>query len=383
MPTDAKQRLAYIDWMRGFACVMMFQTHCYDSWLSPDARQSTFFKISQLGGTLPAPLFLFLAGISFAITTERQRGRGARSGEIARATIRRGIEIFVLGLLFRLWEFLLGQGRVKAPDTDLLRVDILNMIGISMVAMGVTCWLAAKLWKGAGPAILRRKNTALAAAVALVIAIVTPPLWTTWRPRLLPWFLESYVNGVHIYDKPQPWLFPFFPWAAFAFAGLAVGFVLMSYWARAQQAKAVTFLAAVGVGIAGIGLILNAQPLQIYAEHDFWHSSPNFFLIRVGAVLAILLLSYVWCRWGPGQRGFSPLIQMGQASLFVYVVHIQFVYGKFSFLKKGSQSIFSASCGFLIIFVAMVLLSVFRGRMKRRKSAARVNLKEGTSPAAG
>ena len=67
----SKPRLAYIDWMRGLACVLMFQTHCYDSWLGPQARQSRFFMYSQLGGTFPAPLFLFLAGISFALVTEK------------------------------------------------------------------------------------------------------------------------------------------------------------------------------------------------------------------------------------------------------------------------------------------------------------------------
>src|SRR5215469_11076573 len=67
-------RLAYIDWMRGLACVLMFQTHCYDSWLSPAARKSSSLIIwSQLGGTLPAPLFVFLAGVSFALVTERLR----------------------------------------------------------------------------------------------------------------------------------------------------------------------------------------------------------------------------------------------------------------------------------------------------------------------
>jgi uncharacterized membrane protein len=67
----SKPRLAYIDWMRGLACVLMFQTHCYDSWLGGAARQSRFYMYSQLGGTFPAPLFLFLAGISFALVTEK------------------------------------------------------------------------------------------------------------------------------------------------------------------------------------------------------------------------------------------------------------------------------------------------------------------------
>src|SRR5580700_4780008 len=47
-------------------------------------------------------------------------------------------------------------------------------------------------------------------------------------PRHLPWPLESYINGVHVFGNPQPWLFPIFPWSAFAFVGLAVGFFLFT-----------------------------------------------------------------------------------------------------------------------------------------------------------
>ena len=95
---------------------------------------------SQLGGTLPAPLFLFLAGISFALVTDKLRQRGADPNQVARTTILRGAEIFGLGLLFRLQEYLLGLP--WAPWTDLLRVDILNTIGFSMMLMGVMCRLA-------------------------------------------------------------------------------------------------------------------------------------------------------------------------------------------------------------------------------------------------
>src|SRR6201987_4072663 len=108
-PPDApKARLAFIDWMRGLACLLMFQTHCYDAWLSPEARKSTFFMYSQLGGTLPAPLFLFLAGISFALVTGKFVTKGMRPPQIARSTISRGAEMFALGLLFRVQEYLIS-----------------------------------------------------------------------------------------------------------------------------------------------------------------------------------------------------------------------------------------------------------------------------------
>src|SRR6202048_891726 len=167
-------RLAYVDWMRGLACVLMFQTHCYDSWLGGAARQGKFLMYSQLGGTFPAPLFLFLAGMSFALVTDKLRQKNLSPSQIARATIRRGAEIFACGLLFRLQEFLIAWG--WAPWSDLLRVDVLNTIGVSMMLMGLLCWLILSLNRGPS----RRTALVLAAAgTTLLISLLTPPLWTT------------------------------------------------------------------------------------------------------------------------------------------------------------------------------------------------------------
>ena len=355
-------RLAYIDWMRGLACLLMFQTHCYDSWLADAARKSSLFSWSQLGGTLPAPLFLFLAGVSFALVTDKMRRKGIAASQIAITTIRRGAEIFTLGLLFRVQEFALGWR--WAPWTDLLRVDILNTIGLSMMLMGVTSRLT----------MTRAANAMLAAAVALGIALATPPLWTTWRPSWLPWYLESYINGVHTFGVPQPWLFPIFPWTAFAFAGLAVGFVLFSDWATNNPAKTTALLGVSGLALYGVSLWLDRRPVELYAVYDYWHTSPNFFLARAGILLMIVFLSYAWCRWGLGQWGFSPLIQIGQTSLLVYWVHIEFVYGRFSILTKHAQTIPQASLGLLTVFVAMVLLSMARTRSKGQSKKIMVKI---------
>lgn len=354
MPEPAKQRLTYIDWMRGFACLAMFQTHCYDSWLGGAARSSHFFKFSQLGGTLPAPLFLFIAGISFALITDRMRRKGIAANRIARTTILRGAQIFGLGLLFRVQEFALGQP--WAPWTDLLRVDILNVIGLSIILMGIACRFAQT----------RAANAGLAAVIAGAVAMLTPPLWTTWRPDWLPWFLESYINGIHTFHAPQPWLFPIFPWTAFAFAGLAIGFVLVSDWGVKNVLRATALCGAGGVIFFFLALGLNALPVRLYAVQDFWHTSPNFFLARVGVLLMIVAASYAWCRWGAPRKMFSPLVQMGQTSLLVYWVHIEFVYGRLSILEKRAQPISIASLGLLAICAAMVLLSMARTRSKGR-----------------
>jgi uncharacterized membrane protein len=375
MPDPGKSRLAYIDWMRGLACVLMFQTHCYDSWLSPQARQTRFFMYSQLGGTFPAPLFLFLAGISFALVTERLRQKNLPAGQIARTTIRRGAEIFAYGLLFRVQEYVIAWG--WAPKSDLLRVDILNTIGVSMILMGVLCWIVNEIAHRIPPRggemrvgqahelPASRTLIVVPAAIALLISLLSPLVWTTWRPRFLPWPLESYINGVHNLGSPQAWLFPIFPWSAFAFAGLAVGFILQKPSARAYQVRVFAVFAAGGALLIELGRWLDARPMQLYAVYDFWHTSPNFFLIRLGMLLIILSATYAWCRWGAAQWGFSPLIQLGQASLLVYWVHIEFVYGRVSILPKRSVGIGTASIGLLTIFLAMLVLAYVRTHTKR------------------
>src|SRR5712692_2686253 len=278
----AARRLAYIDWMRGLACVLMFQTHCYDSWMSPEAKKSSsLIAWSRLGGTLPAPLFIFLAGVSFALLTEKLREKGIERSAIAKQTILCGAT---------------GDGTVAASRIRTLVAGIF---------------------------------------AAVIVAMVTPPLWTTHRLKFLPWPIESYINGVHIFKEPQPWLFPLFPWSAFAFAGLAVGFFLFSDFARRREG--LTFAALGGTGIAAclLSVLFDSSRVRLYAVYDYWHSGPNFLLMRCGILLIILFLVYAWCRWGLAQKGFSPIIQLGNTSLLVYWVHIEFVYGRFSILPKG------------------------------------------------
>jgi len=349
--------------MRGLACVLMFQTHCYDGWLSPQARKTTFFMYSQLGGTLPAPLFLFLAGISFALVIDKLVGKGEGATQIAITTIRRGAEIFGLGLLFRLQEYLIAWG--WAPWSDLLRVDILNTIGVSMMLMGVFCWvvLAARTRDT-----VRVPLEVAAVGGALAIALLTPPLWTSWRPDWLPWPVESYVNGVHNLGEPQAWLFPIFPWTAFAFAGLAVGFALQSTWVKLHEGRAFLFTGVAGAVVLVMARWLDAHAPSLYPTYDFWHTSPNFFLIRVGWLLMILSASYGWCRWVTTKRGFSPLIQLGQTSLLVYWVHIEFVYGRVSILPKHAETIGLATVGLLTISAMMLALSIARTKLKKRRA---------------
>jgi uncharacterized membrane protein len=237
-----------------------------------------------------------------------------------------------------------------------------------MILMALTCGITLAVCNSRGGFAM----AAVAIAVASLVALLTPPLYTTWRPTWLPWPIESYIDGCHNLGSPQSWIFPLFPWGAFAFAGLATGFVLFGNFlsndpiqgqARDRTGKKLSLSAAIGAAAIIVAYQLDHSSFHLYSTYDYWHTSPNFLMMRIGLLLVIAFLSYAWCRWGLATRGFSPLIQLGQTSLLVYWVHIEFVYGRFSILPKRAQSIPAASRGLVEIFLFMLLISLVRTRI--------------------
>src|SRR6185503_5749025 len=109
----------------------------------------------------------------------------------------------------------------------------------------------------------------------------------------LPWFVASYLNGVHNQGKPLPWLFPIFPWTAFAFAGVVVACVVLSERVKRFGGFLVPLVLGSGLLVSSLGYVFDHLAISLYPQglYDFWHTSPNFFLIRVGVLLVILGLS--------------------------------------------------------------------------------------------
>src|SRR5260370_7146681 len=137
------------------------------------------------------------------MVTQRLRDKGVARDAIARTSILRGAEIYGLGLLFRVQEFALGYP--ISPWTDLLRVDVLNILGLSMMLIGVLCWLtdvSVSQSRTSTPTV-----TIIAALItAAAVPNVTPWLWTSHRPRSLPCPLESHINAAPTYTPPPPCL---------------------------------------------------------------------------------------------------------------------------------------------------------------------------------
>lgn len=343
----ATGRLDYVDWMRGLAVVLMMQTHAYDSWLTAPARRSSFFGWSKLIGGYPAPLFLFVAGVTLALLAEVGLRGGRSAAEVRREALGRGLEVLGYAALFRLWMFTSGG---FAKPMDLLRVDVLNCIGLSMLMVAG----AALGWNAF------HARLAGAALLGCGIALLTPIAWDAPWPEDIPRPLLAYLSG-----RIAGAFFPLFPWAGFTAAGACVGSLLARARAEKREGPCVAALGAVGVLLIPLGLALDRLP-TLYPRYDFWWTSPNYFLVKLGIVLLVLGLAYLWGRM-PWSSWPSLLRQLGRTSLLVYWAHVEIVYGGIvAGPLRGRLSVPAASLALALLLLAMLALSRLRTEGRRR-----------------
>ena len=305
--TQRSNRLPYFDWMRGLAVLIMLQGHVMDAWVHPSGRSSEWFWLSQFLGGLPAPIFLFLVGVSLAIVLDSMRAQGAPVRDLARKVVRRSGGLLILAYVFRLEQFLMWY-----PASDwagVFRVDTLNCIAVCMMLVG----LVLVGFKSC------RANIAAMGTVTVGFVLATPLIYPL---KGLPAFIQAYVNG-----DDHSYYFSVFPWAAFALAGITFGYILLEGRQRMGEPEFFRHIAVFAICAYAVGRAMSLTSKFEYGFFDYSLTSPHFFLVRLGWVLLILYGSYLWSTCDMS-AGWSPLITLGQASLVVYWLHVDIVYGR-------------------------------------------------------
>jgi uncharacterized membrane protein len=331
----------------------MIEAHALDSWTLPADRDLPLFGYAMILGGFGAPLFLFLAGVAAALSAGSKLRRTGDRQAATTAVARRGLQIFGLAFLFRLQAYLLsGGGALRS----LLKVDILNVMGPSMIAAGA-------LW-GLGKD--DRRRLALFAVATAAVAMVTPIV------RETPW-LSPLPDPIEGYLRPRAGLtnFTLLPWAGFVLGGALVGILIGGAGNPSDERRMLAVFAAAGAVLAAGAYGASYLP-TIYTRSNFWTSSPTFFFLRLGVLLLALAASYVWGA-RPTRHRWSPLQQLGLTSLFVYWVHVEMVYGVASAGIHRRLSL-GHSIGAYLLFTGFLLgLSVLwsraRGAKGMRKAA--------------
>jgi uncharacterized membrane protein len=331
--TSSHNRLQYLDWLRGSAALIMLQGHAFHSFLKPELRNDGPYVLSQFLGGMPPAVFLFLTGVTLAFLMDSRERQGIAGRRRVWSALRRAGYLLGIAFLFRLQLWLFGL-----PDSswsDLFRVDILNCMGFAIALMSVMA-----LFRTA-------ERIRLCAVLGLAIAAASPLV------SQLEW------SGVHpvlkYYIAPDYNFFGFFPWAAYLAFGVSFGSLI-------RVVKPIDIDRTMQwCGLAGGALILGAQyfanqPYSLYSKSEFWLNSPAQILTKQGVILLALPFAYLWARYGAGQ-GWSWVRQLGTASLLVYWVHIELVYGRWLYFWKTNLNVGQTVIAAVSVILLMLLLA--------------------------
>jgi uncharacterized membrane protein len=253
------------------------------------------------------------------------------------AVQKRGWQVFGLAFLFRLQSYILSGGYSLL---SLLKVDILNVMGPAIAATALTGRLA-------------RKNVvrgALFVAVTCAISMLTPIVRImpalAWLPDPIEWYLRP---------TPGRTNFTLFPWAGFVFAGAAAGVVIDCLRSPERARRLQVALATAGALMMWVAHEASFRP-SLFARSEYWTTSPSFFFLRVGLLTLLLPLGYAWTHSPLRHKisGGSLLEEFGRASLFVYWIHVEMVYGFFSRPIRRSLSL-EGALGAYVLFTVFLL----------------------------
>jgi uncharacterized membrane protein len=329
------QRLAFLDWTRGLAALIMLQGHVFHSFTARELRNDGPYVLSQFVGGITPAVFLFLTGVTLAFLMDSSSRKGLTPWQRTWAAARRSGYLLMLAFLFRLqmWSFSLG----KSPWTDLFKVDILNCMGLGIIVLSPLAIFST------------RDRIRFGVISGLFISGAAPLIsgadWSWVHPFLRAWFVPDYNY------------FSLFPWAAFIAFGLAAGSVLRVV-EPGSMGRMMEWWALFGLALVGGARYVANLPYSIYPNSEFWLNSPALILIKTGVILMIMAFAYLWTTYV--NTGWSFLRQLGMTSLLVYWVHTELVYGNWFWRWKEALTVPQTVAMACAVIVLMLGLSIAR-----------------------
>lgn len=352
-------RVAYIDLLRGWAVIVMVQTHVFNATLVHAITETDLFANIRFIDGLVAPSFLFASGLAYAITTRRKVKDYLSFGWPLFRQLGRLLFILLVGYVLHIPKFnynhLVNEAGPEAWKV-FWQVDVLHCIAVSLIFLQILLLL------------LRSERRLYRTVVGITLAIVfaTPLVWEVDWWAILPVPIAAYLNGLH-YS-----LFPLFPWSAFLFAGALTGYRYVE--ARTGQvpgAEERMMRRTAWVAVVAIALSFALHPLAsgVYPVYDYWRVSPSFYLLRLGIVLLLCSGMFLFER----TKGVSPnsvVTLFGRESFVVYATHLMIIYGNFG--KNSIAQIIGHSFGYiessmmtLLLLAMMYALAYVWSRVKR------------------
>jgi uncharacterized membrane protein len=344
MADAGKVRYLFVDLLRGWAVLLMIEGHVVNSSLRPDLKETDLFAVIHFLNGAVAPAFLFMAGFTFAVSSRRKWEEYLKLGFPLFRQVGRLVFVLLLAYALHLPYFSLRKIIREAKPEDLasfFQVDILHTIAVSLLILLLALLIVRReRW-------LRYTSIALAA----VVVFTTPVVWDYDFTKVFSLPIASYFNVM------QRSVFPLFPWAAFVFCGTFTSQLFLAAQQSGREGTMMVRLLWSGIAIIVSGLLLDPVLVRVYRTYDFWHTSPSFFMIRLGIVMTALTVMY-WYEKNFTRRSLV-MQTIGQESLFVYALHIVIVYGS-AIRHRSLVQIYGASLSFtqsLAVFLGLAFVT--------------------------
>jgi len=372
------QRKHWLDWQRGLAVLFMIEVHILDAWIVPGGRAGhewIFDQLMFLGG-LAAPGFLFMAGLSQALSDEAHARKGLDPVARRRAAVSRGLWLLGVSYLFRIFSYATGNA-VGSPSWGfpfVLGVDVLTVGGFGMTMAvklgawhprrpGLAVWgglalvAASMAWRGALvtpswhdvvkvdvlnilalgmmlSAFLsvgrpRAVGVALTAGAALLVVFAAPWITDALQYRDQAGFLSTLATDplAKLLDVPYAYVsgvppraqFMLFNWVAFLLMGAAVAPLATG------ESRPFTFL-ALALGTYLFGRFAAPWIFQPVPGSTLWRAdAPAWFMTRLALHLGLTgALQLLPELVEPGLRWLTLL---GRQSLTGYIFSVLLTYG--------------------------------------------------------
>lgn len=349
-------RLYFVDAMRAWAILMMLQGHFVDGLLDNAFRDTTSlgFNIWKYFRGITAPVFFTVSGFIFTYLLVRGDKKGFENPRVQKG-IKRGLQLLFIGYLLRLNIFGLLNGQIY-PSFYL--VDVLHCIGFSLIGIVGIYLLTYNKRDFWFPLVL---------ASASFVLFLFEPIYKQWTLDYLPQFLANYLT------KTNGSVFTIIPWFGYSAFGAFVSLIFAGY----KNAKHLYPIAIAISLICGLLLISSSSlfwslyeltGIQLFASVY----GNNYLFIRLGDVFLVFAIFMIFRRFMTNRT----ILEIGQSTLTIYVVHYIILYGSFTglglyFFLNHSLSPAVAIPGAVIFIVACTYLSL---KYERNKETIKGNI---------
>lgn len=325
-PIKSRQRMGFIDALRGVAVLLMIAQHV-SIWVCAQSHGSVFILMTGALGGLSAPFFVTLSGMGAALLSER------RDRPDFLLVTRGGMILgfgYIMNLLTPHW-FSPGSWYV------------LHMIGTALIT---------------APLLRRLSDTGLILSVFVVLAaagMFQNYLDTPFRLFNRHMAAPVDLTGIIRYALAEGY-FPIFPWIAFFMAGFLTGRWLIDN--RLDKARLLAFLFLAIMAVLSLTYAIGpdfvrSEPLVRYFRLQLsFYSALTPLSLFLMAVSILFIIGFFRLDQKHGFCQSHVLVCLGRVSLTFLIVHVSVIRESayyFGFWKTFSQS------GAIVVTLAILL----------------------------